>query len=876
MWSLDYLSISVPSKGHYKTTHPSPSVVKCFIQILRQGQVTRTKNKKTIVVDKNKILTREIQPHMKPWVDIIRENAICVGSHKDHVFACLYHMLYCIETSTRYNLAFFILKRMEKTQSKPKELLPYEMLLTRLFKHVVSIFPELAIDRYISHDRVMHPLAPHYERKTRSNHGKKRPHESNASSSSTTLIHPSSSHLFGVDAAMELEEKHQVFNVAGKELSAAKHKLMLLDTVAERRLMLLSQVIINKDSPIPTIVIDGVVQPVSHKSVDQKLARRNELKARGTLLMALPDKHQLKFNSHKDAKTLMEAIEKRLGGNTETKKIHDRLQKLVSQLEIHRVSLSQEDVNLKFLRNLPSEWKTHTLIWRNKADLEEHNLDDLFNIIFSFFASQSTSPQLDNEDFKKIDVDDLKEMDLKWWSAITATERDILLGSVGLLRTQEVITEAAIRDALCLDDAEGVDCLPNEEIFAGLARMGYEKPSTKLTFYKAFFSSQWKMLVAGEPEEQGVVEEQIQGNDNDAAQGADTDVSGDDVHDQSIPSPTPPTPSPQPPQDIPSISQVQSPPPQPQSPTPDQPQGADFPMSLLQEALDACAALTRRVEHLEHDKVAQDLEIIKLKTRVKKLERANKGRMIAELDRDEGIALMDNERAEKKVEDAQVADDEQVKGRQARSTKLTLIMLQKFLACRRMSQKCRSKSCCCFYQKKKRVVIRDPEEESTAKTPAETKSKDKGKGIMIEEHKPIKKKQQAKENSYVQRYQVTKKRPQTEAQARRNMIMYLKNVAGFRLDYFKGMSYDDIRPIFEAKFNSNIEFLLKSKEKIEEEENRSLESINETPAQKAAKRRKLNKEVEDLKQDMEIVPDEDDNVYTEATPLARKVPVVDY
>ncbi|GJT29914.1 hypothetical protein Tco_0910189 [Tanacetum coccineum] len=83
---------------------------------------------------------------------------------------------------------------MEKTQSKPKELLPYGMLLTRLFNHVVFVFPELAIDLYISHDRVMHPFAPHYERKTRSDHGKKRPRELNASSSSTTLNHPSSSH----------------------------------------------------------------------------------------------------------------------------------------------------------------------------------------------------------------------------------------------------------------------------------------------------------------------------------------------------------------------------------------------------------------------------------------------------------------------------------------------------------------------------------------------------------------------------------------------------------------------------------------------------------------------------------------------------------
>ncbi|GKD37036.1 hypothetical protein Tco_1257243 [Tanacetum coccineum] len=121
-------------------------------------------------------------------------NFVIQRGYKDHVSAYLCHMLYCIETSARYNLEFFILKRMEKIRSKPKELLPYEMLLTRLFNHVVFVFPELAIDLYILHDRVMHPFAPHYERKTRSDHGKKRPHELNASSSSTTLNHPSSSH----------------------------------------------------------------------------------------------------------------------------------------------------------------------------------------------------------------------------------------------------------------------------------------------------------------------------------------------------------------------------------------------------------------------------------------------------------------------------------------------------------------------------------------------------------------------------------------------------------------------------------------------------------------------------------------------------------
>nr|GEU63505.1 hypothetical protein [Tanacetum cinerariifolium] len=208
---------------------------------------------------------------------------------------------------------------------------------------------------------------------------------------------------------------------------------------------LLWEVILNGDSLVPTRVVNGVLLPVTTTTTEQMLARKNELKAR--------------------------AIEKRFGGNTKTKKvqktllkqqyenltgsssesldqIHDGLQKLVSQLEIHGVSLSQEDVSLKFLRNLPSEWKTHTLIWRNKADLKEQSLDDFFNIsavaivsaicykmpvssllnvdslsnvvIYSFFASQSTSPQLDNKDLKQIDVDDLEEMDLRWQMAMLA------------------------------------------------------------------------------------------------------------------------------------------------------------------------------------------------------------------------------------------------------------------------------------------------------------------------------------------------------------------------------------------------------------------------------------------------------------------------
>nr|GEY78325.1 retrovirus-related Pol polyprotein from transposon TNT 1-94 [Tanacetum cinerariifolium] len=119
-------------------------------------------------------------------------------------------------------------------------------------------------------------------------------------------------------------------------------------------------------------------KPVAPTTAEQRLARKNELKARGTLLMALPDKHQLKFNIHKDVKTLMEAIEK-------------RLQKLISQLENFEESLSQEDINLKFLKSLPTEWRTHTLIWRNKTDLEEQSLNDMFNSLKIYEAEVKSS-----------------------------------------------------------------------------------------------------------------------------------------------------------------------------------------------------------------------------------------------------------------------------------------------------------------------------------------------------------------------------------------------------------------------------------------------------------------------------------------------------
>nr|GEX79529.1 hypothetical protein [Tanacetum cinerariifolium] len=457
-----------------------------------------------------------------------------------------------------------------------------------------------------------------------------------------------------------------------------------------------------------------------------------------------------------------------------------------------------------------------------------------------------------------------------WNTVVVKQSNDVTRLQALVDKKKVVITKATISDALCLDDAEGVDCLPNEEIFAELSRIGYEKPSIKLTFYKAFFSSQCKFLI--HTILQSLSAKRTSWNEFSSSMasaviflstGDDTAVEEDDVHKPSIPSPTPHTPPPQQSQDLPSTSQVQHTPPHSQPPPQAQPQAADFPMSLLQEVLDAYAALTGRVEHLEYDKVAQALERKKEEAMGAGDDQVN-GRQaeIYKIDMDHASNVLSMQEDEPEVQEVVdvvttaklITEVVSAASESVPAASTTIAAAEPQVPAATITA-APVRVAAASTRRRKRVVIRDPKEESTAIKHVETKSKDKdkGKGIMVEEPKPMKKKQQvemdevAKEDPYVQRYHVMKKMPQTEALARKNMMMYLKNVAGFRLDYFKGMSYDDIRPIFKAKFNSNIEFLLKTKEQLEEKENRAIESINETPIQKAAKRRKLNEEVEDLK-----------------------------
>nr|GEV95973.1 hypothetical protein [Tanacetum cinerariifolium] len=492
-----------------------------------------------------------------------------------------------------------------------------------------------------------------------------------------------------------------------------------------------------------------------------------------------------------------------------------------------------------------------------------------------------------------------------------------------------------------------------------LSRMGYEKPSTKLTFYKAFFSPQWKFLIhtilqcmsakrtswnefrssmastviclstgrkfnfsmyifdslvrnvdtstkfymylrflqlmirarVGDlslhttkyssptltqkvfanmrrvgkgfsrvetPLFEGMIvaqqsDEGAVGVDvaDEGATSVDFDVIPTVVDEPSIPSPTPTTRPPPPSQELPSTSQViHTPPPSPIA----QPSSSS------------------KVEALEQDKVAQALEIIKLKQRVRKLEKKNRLK-VSGLRRLKKDVSLENVECEKDVD---------VQGRQAKSQaqiyKIDLEHADKVLSMQDDElEPAELKEVLEVVTTTKLMteVVTAAAATITAATTlitaaiitAAPSAARKRKRV---EPKPLKKKTQIeqdeayareleaelnrninwddvieqvhrkeKEDNVVLRYQALKRKPQTEAQARKNMIIYLRNMAGFKMDYIKGMSYDEIQ-------------------------------------EKAAKKQKLDEEVKEVKKHLQIVPDNDDNVNTEATPLALKVPIIDY
>ncbi|GJV54606.1 hypothetical protein Tco_1455611, partial [Tanacetum coccineum] len=203
-------------------------------------------------------------------------------------------------------------------------------------------------------------------------------------------------------------------------------------------------VIVNGDleeEPAPT---GETSAPPAPKTAKQLAAKRNQERVKSILLLAIPDEYLLKFHNVADAKSLWEAIKSRFED-----KAYNRFQKLISQLEFHGAPISKEDINQKFLRRLPPSWNQIALIMRNKPDIDEINIDDLYNNLrvyedetkrssssksasqnLAFLSYENTSSTNEvsttSGDFRvstaggisQIDEDDLEELDLRWQVAM--------------------------------------------------------------------------------------------------------------------------------------------------------------------------------------------------------------------------------------------------------------------------------------------------------------------------------------------------------------------------------------------------------------------------------------------------------------------------
>nr|GEZ80937.1 hypothetical protein [Tanacetum cinerariifolium] len=416
-----------------------------------------------------------------------------------------------------------------------------------------------------------------------------------------------------------------------------------------------------------------------------------------------------------------------------------------------------------------------------------------------------------------------------WNTAVVNRSGDVTRLQALVDKKRIVITEEVVCEILQFNDAEGVICLLNEEIFAGLARMGYEKPSTKLTFYKAFFSTQWKFLIhtilhslsakrtswnefssamastniadlskhttryispvltqkvfanmrrvgkGFSGVETPLFETMLAVRDIAEEAKAQVPTQSDDVHEHAaeevatdVVPPTPTSPSP-------SSPVIPSSPPH-QSPCLPQPQDAEGLSHLYQQVLDTCSALVLRIEGLENANAAHQLEIVTLKARVKKLEKLNKVKSskLRRLKKDEGIELVvdhendaefEGRHADNQAEvynidldhsskvlsmqedDTEVQEAVEIITTAKLMTEVVTAVATQVAAASTPIPTAKPKiltitaAPAVSTRRRKGVVIRDPEEELHTDTPAETLTvKDKGKGILIEAPKPMKKK----------------------------------------------------------------------------------------------------------------------------------------
>ncbi|GKA83691.1 hypothetical protein Tco_0805286 [Tanacetum coccineum] len=153
-------------EGPYCTDLPTSDDIHRLLE-LERVMVDRTIKSQTVSLNPNQILTKELSPDMKQWEELIRENMFRLGGRRDCLPACLAHMLYCVVVGEQYNLAYFFVKRIECAKATPIANIPYGMFLTRLYRHIMEMYPHLDNGIYDIVERVMRPLALKQPRRPR-------------------------------------------------------------------------------------------------------------------------------------------------------------------------------------------------------------------------------------------------------------------------------------------------------------------------------------------------------------------------------------------------------------------------------------------------------------------------------------------------------------------------------------------------------------------------------------------------------------------------------------------------------------------------------------------------------------------------------------
>nr|GEU40018.1 putative ribonuclease H-like domain-containing protein [Tanacetum cinerariifolium] len=441
---------------------------------------------------------------------------------------------------------------------------------------------------------------------------------------------------------------------------------------------------------------------------------------------------------------------------------------------------------------------------------------------------------------------------LFWSTAKVKTVNDEVRVQALIDAKRVTMKESSILRTLKLDDEEGISCLANDDIFTGLANMGYKKMSDKLTFYKAFFSPQWKFLIhtilqclSAKTTSWNKFSSTMASTIICLATNQKFNFSVDHQlrdmsHHQDI-------------YENPSLTKKVF-------------------ANMKRVGTSFFGVITPFFENIlvsAAEEVGQaQVDIAKLKDRVHKLEKENKilkeksfksaksdiaahvegtkesfkqGRMLANMDEDVEVNL---EKA------------------QAKAYNLDLQHLEKVLSMQDSDEEEPAKV------KEVLEIITTAKIMTEVVTTAQPTTA--AQNYVIEQVK-----KSERQNIEVMRHQALKRKPLTEAQARKNMMIYLKNIVAFKMNFFKGMTYSEIRPLFKKHYNSIKAFLEKEEKEVtvqeKEIEKEGSKRQGKSIEQDIAKKQRMDEEARELKRNLHIMANDDDDVYTKATPLASKV-----